>query len=689
MSKKILLVLIAIIISSGLVISVPSISQASSSDAGLLAPAIIPGEYAIALEPVADGLTAPNWGTFAPGQLERLYVSDQAGQLWAIDLTDGSKTLFLDVSDRLVPLGIAGPGTFDERGLLGFAFHPDYPSNGHLYTWTSEPVDGLADFSTIPITATADHQAVLLEWEVSAPGNPDSVVITNTVRELLRVDEPQFNHNGGAINFGPDDMLYIALGDGGASDDQGTGHGTTGNGQDTQNVLGAILRINPEGTNSANGQYGIPADNPFVDDPTIVDEIYAFGFRNPFRFSFDSQTGELYVGDVGQNDIEEVNLVSAGGNYGWNIKEGSFCFDSNGSSPGFAYDNENCPGETPDMIDPLAEYNTSESLAENQDGRAVIGGFVYRGDRIPPLQGAYIFGDYSRFTESGINNDGRLFYIFPESASPDGLAIKEFSYTDRDKFGMSVLGFAQDAAGELYVLANDSGTPFEDTGVVLRIAPMRAEVAAVKDNTLYEHAEGSTSNGAGYHFFVGQTNTGSSRRGVLEFDIAERLPSGSTITSASLDLHMSRTTSGNQSIFLHRIENSWGEGISNANANEGSGAPATSGDATWLHRFYDDQNWSNPGGDFSTSPSAMALVGGVGFYTWESNPALVADVQGWADDPDRNFGWILVGSESQNRTAKRFDSKENPTESFRPVLSLEYLPKATTNHQIFIPMVHR
>ena len=258
----------------------------------LLAPPVIPGEYVISLELVADGLTAPNWGTFAPGHPERLFISDQAGQLWAIDLTNGDRSLFLDVSKQLVPLGIAGPGTFDERGLLGFAFHPDYLSTGHLYTWTSQPADGLADFSTVPVNDTANHQAVLLEWEVPAPEDPDSVVITSTVRELLRVDEPQFNHNGGALNFGHDEMLYISLGDGGAVDDQGSGHGTSGNGQDPGNILGTILRIDPDGVNSTNGQYGIPENNPFVADTGIPDEIYAFGFRNPFRFSFDSQTGD-------------------------------------------------------------------------------------------------------------------------------------------------------------------------------------------------------------------------------------------------------------------------------------------------------------------------------------------------------------------------------------------------------------
>lgn len=197
-----------------------------------LADPIKPGGAPIKLEIVAEGLTAPNWGTVAPGDDNRLFVSDQDGTLWAIDMATGDKSVFLDVSGRLVALGIAGPGTFDERGLLGVAFHPDYASNGRLYTYTSEPVDGSADFSTIPPGTDANHQSVITEWQVPDPMNPASVVDPTSARELLRIDEPQFNHNAGAVNFGPDGMLYISLGDGGGRDDQGTGHGDIGNGQD-------------------------------------------------------------------------------------------------------------------------------------------------------------------------------------------------------------------------------------------------------------------------------------------------------------------------------------------------------------------------------------------------------------------------------------------------------------------------
>ncbi len=408
------------------------------------------GGVQVRLEPVATGLTAPNWGISAPGDSERLFVTDQDGILWAINLTTGVRTVFLDVSARLVPLGAFGPGSFDERGLLGLAFHPDYASNGLLYTYTSEPVAAAADFSTMPPGTTANHQSVIAEWTVPDPGEPASVVVPSSRRELLRIDEPQFNHNAGALNFGPDGMLFIALGDGGQADDQGVGHSPQGNGQDTGNILGDILRIDPQGSNSANGDYGIPADNPFV-GVAGVDEIWASGFRNPFRFSFDSATGELIAADVGQNDIEEVDVVTKGGNFGWRVKEGSFLFDANEDGEGFV--TARSPGSPSGLIDPIAEYDHDEGLA-------VVGGFVYHGDAIRALRNRYVFGEFSR----PAGEEGRLFFLNASNR------IREFRLVGQNSLGFFVDGFGQDANGELYVLGNTTGTPFEDTGVVMRIA---------------------------------------------------------------------------------------------------------------------------------------------------------------------------------------------------------------------------
>lgn len=411
-----------------------------------------PSSVAVELVPVAEGLTAPNWGTTAPGDANRLFVSDQAGILWAIETATGSKSVFLDASSRLVPLGIAGSGTFDERGLLAVAFHPAYASNGLLYTYTSEPEAAAADFSTIAAGESPDHQSVVAEWHVVDPGNPASVVDPGSFRELLRIDEPQFNHNGGGLAFGPDGFLYISLGDGGNADDEGSGHSPGGNGQDPGNVLGTILRIDPLGTNAANGEYGIPASNPFVPMVGTVEEIWAYGFRNPFRFSFDGGTGDLYVADVGQNDIEEIDLAMAGGNFGWPRMEGSFFFDGNGAGDGFVTAVD--PGGTGSLLRPVAEY-------DHDEGSAIIGGFVYRGSAIPELAGRYVFGDFART----FSNDGRLFHLDATST------VVELNLVGGAAFGRSLLGFGQDAAGELYVMANSTGTPFGSTGVVLRIAP--------------------------------------------------------------------------------------------------------------------------------------------------------------------------------------------------------------------------
>ena len=251
------------------------------------------------------------------------------------------------------------------------------------------------------------------------------------------------------MNFGPDGLLYISLGDGGAGDDQGVGHVSGGNAQDITNILGSVIRIDPQFSNSDNGEYGIPSDNPFV-GKTGVDEIYAYGLRNPFRFSFDIMTGELWLADAGQNDIEEVDLVNKGDNLGWRIKEGTFLFGPNGDMDGFVF--ENSPGEPRDLVDPVAQY-------DHDEGVVVVGGFVHRGPRIESLQGRYVFGEFAET----FSNDGRLFLLDADNN------IKELQLVGRDEVGMSILGFGQDATGEVYVLANSTGTPFEDTGIVMRI----------------------------------------------------------------------------------------------------------------------------------------------------------------------------------------------------------------------------
>jgi hypothetical protein len=237
------------------------------------------------------------------------------------------------------------------------------------------------------------------------------------------------------------------VGDGGSADDQGDGHAPGGNGQDLSdgNVLGKILRIDASGTNSANGHYGIPADNPFVGRQG-ADEIYAYGFRNAYRMSFDTRSGRLIAADVGQNDIEEVDIVRKGGNYGWPVKEGSFLFDMNGDEPGFTTGFS--PGVPRGMIDPVAEY-------DHDEGVSVTGGFVYRGHAVPELRGSYIFGD---FTRSFAGPEGRVFQM-----------TRDGSLSELSAPGLFIGGFGQDGAGEVYVLGSQVFTPTGETGVVMRI----------------------------------------------------------------------------------------------------------------------------------------------------------------------------------------------------------------------------
>lgn len=204
------------------------------------------------------------------------------------------------------------------------------------------------------------------------------------------------------------------------------------------------------------------------------------------------------------------------------------------------------------------------------------------------------------------------------------------------------------------------------------VAATQITLESFKDNTLYQSATGTTSNGVGEYFFAGKTGGGSVRRGLVAFNVAGNVPAGATITSAALTLHMSKTIAMNQTVSLHRLLADWGEGTSNAGANEGAGAPAATGDATWLHRFYSATFWTTQGGDFAATASASATVGGVASYTWNSTLQLVADVQLWLDSPSQNFGWLVRGNESATTTAKRFDSRENITPSFRPTLTIEF-----------------
>lgn len=215
-----------------------------------------------------------------------------------------------------------------------------------------------------------------------------------------------------------------------------------------------------------------------------------------------------------------------------------------------------------------------------------------------------------------------------------------------------------------------------------KLATITVDLEPAKDNTLYESATGSLSNGEGAFLFVGQTNGGMKRRALLAFDVAGIVPASATILSATLTLNMSRSISGNTAVSLHTVEQDWGEGESDAAGEEGEGAAAAPGDATWLHTFFNTATWTQAGGDFDPTPVATTDVGGPGSYQWES-PELLADVQEWLESPESNNGWILLGNENAPTTAKRFDSGENPTTDNRPRLTITYSAELS---QLFLPV---
>lgn len=399
------------------------------------------------LELIADNLTAPV--AFVSDGLGRMYIVEQTGLIKVIDnFGELKQEPFLDLRDKIVDL----QENYDERGLLGLDFHPDYVENGLFYVYYSAPLRAGAPNGW-------DHTSHISEFTVSSDPN---IAEENSERIIMRVDQPQSNHNGGQLTFGPDGFLYIPLGDGGGANDIGLGHPPLGNGQDITTILGSIIRL---GVDVA-GRYGIPSSNPFVGSDSLIEaggdarmEIYAYGFRNPFHISFDlGGEHELFVGDAGQNRWEEVDIVSLGGNYGWNIMEGSHCFDP--QNPDEAVDN--CPDTGPygePLIGPIIEYKNSN--ADDGLGLVVVGGYVYRGSSMPSLYGDYIFADWRN---SFSNGEGTI-YVADRQENWD------FSELDVGTQMPYILGFGQDESGEVYVLSSKTSGPGGNNGSIYRIIP--------------------------------------------------------------------------------------------------------------------------------------------------------------------------------------------------------------------------
>lgn len=334
----------------------------------------------IELVPVATGLSSPLYVTSAMDGTNRLFIIEQPGRIMLLAPGNATPTIFLDITSRVLSGG--------ERGLLGLAFHPQFETNRRFF---------------VNYTRRNDGATVIAEYRASA-SNPDTADTNETV--LLTIEQPFANHNGGMIEFGPDGLLYIGMGDGGSSNDPGN------RAQNVNQLLGKMLRID---VNSSGGglAYGVPPSNPFAGSTTGRDEIYALGLRNPFRFSFDRVTGELWAGDVGQGQREEIDIITRGGNYGWRVLEGTRC---TGNDP------QLCGSIS--SIAPIAEYT-------HTNGRcSITGGYVYRGARSSLPLGSYVYGDFCTGEIFLLNNGAQALIL---------------------NTTLSISSFGEDEAGEIYV----------------------------------------------------------------------------------------------------------------------------------------------------------------------------------------------------------------------------------------------
>ncbi len=583
----------------------------------------------------------------------RMFIADQRGKIRIFRNGMLEPGTFLDIGAKLcTPLA-----NYDERGLLGLAFHPGY-ANAASPGFRRFYVFYIANSPLAPGTPTdpVNSRTVVAEYKVSA-GNPD-VADAASERILLTFDKPQFNHAGGALEFGPDGFLYFTVGDGGGSQDNEAGHTggasgaggkpatAKGNAQDLTKWMGKLHRIDPLGTNGPGGQYGIPADNPYAASPNGErPEIYAFGLRNTWRFSFDSRpggTGRLFAADVGQGEVEEIDIITKGANLGWRNKEGSFI-------PTFSV---GAPAMTVTPTDPIAQYAhpgiVKGSPPLPQYGISCTGGYVYRGAAIPALVGKYVFGDFST---AFAPPNGTMLGL--EETSPGVWALSSLDILGGNPIGSYIQAFGQDESGELYVLTRQTLPPVAPdqatglpSGRIYKIVPVPAttqvNLQAAKDNTIFSEAP-NNSNGAGTDFFAGTiVNSASHRRALLAFSFGA-IPSDAVVASATLTLECDKVPAVTQPFpfSLHRMLVDWGQGTSVAGGQGGQGAPAVGADATWLKPFFNQAGtWISEGGDFAVAKSASTPVNFLGSYAW-SSPQMAYEVNAWRATPANNFGWML------------------------------------------------
>ncbi|HKR06094.1 MAG TPA: PQQ-dependent sugar dehydrogenase [Bacteroidia bacterium] len=357
------------------------------------------------------GMGSPKDGT------NRLFIIEQRGKIKIIKSGKALPVPFLDVSDKLDQLNIA----YSEKGLLGLAFHPAYKTNGRFFIYYSAPCS----------EKNYDHKSILAAYHVSS-ANPDIADIKEEI--LMEILEPESNHNGGCIQFGKDGYLYIGVGDGGGAGDE---HGTSGNGQNLNTLLGKILRIDVDSKHP----YAIPADNPFIGQSNVKPEIYAYGLRNPWRFSFDRVTGRLYCGDVGQNQWEETDIIEKGKNYGWRIMEGTHCY------------NPSSDCKTQGLAMPIDEYN-------HGTGISICGGYMYRGLKFPSLHGYYVFGDWN----------GKMFYLKQDKNATWNRGEVFLDDSNSNDIDAKLNSMGESENGELYVVVQHLFGPRSPTGAIYQIS---------------------------------------------------------------------------------------------------------------------------------------------------------------------------------------------------------------------------
>lgn len=421
------------------------------------------GEPKFGLKLVGEGLTAPIALASLGDDASRMLIGDQAGLIHLIGEGQSRKT-FLDLRPRMSGFN---PG-MDERGIVGLALHPDFKTNGKFYVAYSAPLRTVAP-------SDWNHTMRLSEFRVRVEASTD--VIPSSERVVLEIDQPGWNHNSGRLAFGPDGFLYWSTGDGSAPNDIGKGHVPQGNAQFRYTLLGKMLRLDVD----SRSPYGIPSDNPYADGVDGFPEIYAYGLRNPWGFSFDrGGNHDLILSDVGQDSWEELNIIRNGGNYGWRVREGFVPFVPKvkrgrdpRAAPGLLF-----PDSSPDgkpFVDPILVYKTSRRIGEHEGefGVSITGGYVYRGTAIPELVGKYIFADWSKSMAFG---NGILLSTDPSVGSGIGARwIAQplpFKGSPNGRVQGFVWSLGEDSEGELYVMTNGANLVSGTRGKVYKLVPM-------------------------------------------------------------------------------------------------------------------------------------------------------------------------------------------------------------------------